>query len=73
MRAPVVAALVALAIIVVLVGAELVRDFAATRERLTLDQRERAAVERDRLAAEAERNLYLDAAASSFDPIGLFH
>lgn len=73
MSGPIIAMLVGLAIIVMMVGGELLRDFAASRERLTLDQRRRADAERARLAGIEERNFWVDAVATSFDPLGFFH
>lgn len=69
----VMAALAAVVLIAVIIGADLFRDVADQRADLTREQRQREDRVRAEMLADARTQRDLDIVASVFDPLGLFH
>lgn len=73
MNPAIMAAVVAIVLIVMILGSDLLRTLSDERNKLTREQRDREDNERDYLKSIEQRNFEADIAASIFDPLGLFH
>lgn len=73
-RSPLIlATIAAVTVVFIIVSAELFRDLADERAQLTREQRKREDEARRHQASIEERNFWMDAVATTLDPIGLFH